>query len=65
MKACRPTRCVGAPSRAPLPAPAPEVEGAVDQLVAMGFSKTKAKEALGECDGDAAAAVEWLFANCL
>ena len=32
---------------------------------AMGFSKSKAKEALQETDNNLDAAIEWLVANCI
>lgn len=31
----------------------------------MGFSKTKAKEALEECGNDVDAALDWLVTNCI
>lgn len=33
-------------------------------LMEMGFSRTKAREALQACGGDVHVACEWLFANC-
>ena len=42
-------------------------EHACEPLVltqAMGFSTAKAAAALEECEGDPAAAIEWLVANC-
>jgi len=36
----------------------------VDQLVAMGFERSKARDAVFETGGDVMDAVNWLVANC-
>lgn len=38
---------------------------AISALTAMGFTQSKARGALRECNFNVELAVEWLFANCL
>lgn len=42
-----------------------QFETDLQQLMAMGFPKRKAMEALVECSGNVHLSVEYLFANCV